>query len=651
MAKIGILVPSESMRIEAAELLKKLPLDVVYLRAIDTADTINEARRAVEAGAQLIIARGYQAKLLKEHTHIPLVEIRFTTQEVGLLLQKAREIVRKPHPHIAIIAFENMLPDMTHMASLMDVELSVSYIEKTELSGGVLEEYEKNRPDLVIGGEVTCSAARDRGYMTLFYQATPESIADALRTAERMSFAMDTEQRHAALFETVLDTSFNAILQINASRSVISANHTAEDLLQAGKDTLLGRPVEEVLSGANLRPLEKILDGTQESMATSMEISGESYMVLISSIRFEGQITGAVLSFRQLSAVSSLSRQARRELLLSGHQTSTSFRDLHTHDTRMQRVFDLAKVFALSDSPVLLYEEEGNEAALIASAIHNNSPRKAGPFVSLDVRDLAPAEQVDALLHRAETQDPAASLAEPAVAEGSSDRAMLIRGALIRANHGTLFINRVEKLTLQAQHQLLRTVLPWSQMRTDARSVDALDVRIIACSKHNLLPAVDADAFSEELYYHFSGLTLSIPALESRPADLQDAFRSCTEKYTSKYSRHMTLTQEGLRLVPQLRWPGGLAQVDAFCERLVLSSAKRRLDEQMIRDLFNTLYPEVRNVQGEQRLVVYDAPQAQQLRDLLKKHDGDRAAVAQELGISKTTLWRHMKKYNVTIKF
>ena len=100
-----------------------------------------------------------------------------------------------------------------------------------------------------------------------------------------------------------------------------------------------------------------------------------------------------------------------------------------------------------------------------------------------------------------------------------------------------------------------------------------------------------------------------------------------------------------------LRWKGGFTQVDTFCERLVLTSTKRRIDEPVILTLYKTLYPEARRVQGASRLVVYDAPQAQQIRELLEKHKGDREAVARELGISKTTLWRHMKKYNVTAKY
>lgn len=683
MAKIGILVPRENMRQEMLKLLENSDLDVVCCRTIETADTINEARRAVEEGAQLLIARGYQAKLLREQTKIPLVEIQFTAQEVGLLLQQAKEIVGKPHPHIAIIAFENMLPDMTYIASLMDVELTVSFLEKVELTDGIFSEYEKNRPDIVIGGQMTCEAARTRGYLTMFYQSTTESLAESLRIADRISFAMDSEQMHTARFETVLDSSFHAILQINTGHALISLNHNAQEMLRKKEYEAMGRPIEEIVPEINPQSLEEVLSGKRESIAISVELNKEAFMVLIASIRFGDRVTGAILSFRQLSAMSSLSRQARRELLLRGYRTNVTFQDIRTRDPRMQDVLKKAEVFALSESPVLLYETEGNEASLIARAIHNNSSRKAGPFVSLDIRDLYPEEQVDALLKRSnsriedprmmedrnggrQAQDRNTDFRKPAVSRNSarpsasstsvSEEAglpapALPTGAMIRANHGTLFINRIEKMTLQAQHQLLRTLLPWSQMHTDARPIDSLDVRIIACAKHNLLPSVESDKFSEELYYHFSGLTLAIPALETRPEDVKAMLRYYVNGFAAKYNRHLQLTEEAVSCASKLRWPGSASQLNAFSERLVLSSSRRRIDEKTVLELFNQLYPEVRDVQGEQRLVVYDAPQAQQIRDLLKKHRGDRAAVAAELGISKTTLWRHMKKYNVTSSF
>ena len=691
MAKVGILVPRENMKKDAETLLKEIQLDVICCRTIVTADVVNEARAAVEAGAQILIARGYQAQILRKFTDIPLVEIRFTGQEVGLLLRRAKEISGRPHPHVAIIAFENMLPDTSHMASLMDLRLTVTTISDAEVVGGLLDEYEKDRPDVIIGGEITCAAALERGYLTLFYQSTKESIAEALKAAQSVSYAIDTEQMHTARFDAVLDTSFNGIIQVNAERCVLSLNYEVEQLLGKKEADVLGMPVDELLPQVDLTSLTRVLSGERENITISAELNKEAFMLLISPIELSERIIGAILSLRQISAMSSLSRQAKRNLLLSGYRTTLTFRDLKTRNARMQKLLEDAKIFSLSDSPILFYEAEGNEAAMIARAIHNNSDRKSGPFVSMDIRDLAPGEQISALLdrgsaHQGLSADPrqdsrdssslnrnsplyssGRSASEPAGRSSSSadERSSSGRdisfagtgfpgqtpGALIRANEGTLFINRIEKLTLQAQHQLLRLLLPWSYMHTDARPIDNLSVRIIACAKSSLLPAVEADTFSEALYYHFSGMTLTIPALETRPEDLKDVFQSSLEKYSSRYHRHMQLTEEGLRLIPKLRWPGGFSQIDTFCERVILTSQKRRIDEQILRTAYNALYPEVRRVQGEQRLVVYDTPQAQQIRGLLEKHGGDRAAVARELGVSKTTLWRYMKKYNVTANY
>lgn len=442
-----------------------------------------------------------------------------------------------------------------------------------------------------------------------------------------------------ARFEAVLDTSFNGIVQVNAERSVLSLNHAIEQLIKKKEEEAVGLSVDELFPSIDLSPLTRVLTGERENVTISLEYNNEAFMLLVSPIEYAGRITGAILSFRQISAMSSLTRQARREMILSGYRTNVTFNDMPSKNARMQEVLETAKVFALSDSPVLFYEEEGNEAAMIARAIHNNSDRKSGPFVSIDIRDLAPEEQIEALFYRKES---------PAASEENTTSEL---GALLRANKGTLFINRIEKLTLKAQHQLLRILLPYTYMHTDARPLDTLNVRIIACAKRNLLPAVEEEGFSEELYYHLSGMMLAIPPLETRPEDLQEAFRSCVNKYTSKYHRHMQLTAEALRLASKLRWPGGFAQIDAFCERIVLASGKRRIDERVLQDIYKMLYPEIRKVQGEARLVVYDTPEAQQIRELLEKHGGDRAAVAKELGISKTTLWRHMKKYNVAANY
>ena len=143
MVKIGMLLPEERMVEPARKIIEENHLDVVYLEAVHTVDAVNKARIAVETGAHILVARGYQAKLIKEYTNIPVVEIRFHAQEIGLLIQKAKTILKKEHPHIALIAFENMLCDMSYMEQLFDIRLDVIYLKRIEEAESIIADFEE----------------------------------------------------------------------------------------------------------------------------------------------------------------------------------------------------------------------------------------------------------------------------------------------------------------------------------------------------------------------------------------------------------------------------------------------------------------------------------------------------------------------------
>ena len=89
MVKIGMLLPETDMVPMAEKVVKDMNVEIACLKAISSVDVVNEARLAVEAGAKIVIARGYQAKMIKQYTNIPLIEMKLHAQEIGLLLQKA----------------------------------------------------------------------------------------------------------------------------------------------------------------------------------------------------------------------------------------------------------------------------------------------------------------------------------------------------------------------------------------------------------------------------------------------------------------------------------------------------------------------------------------------------------------------------------
>lgn len=633
MSKIGMLLPEKGMEEKARKIVAESKTDVVYLKAIATVDAVNEARLAVEAGAHIIIARGYQAQLIKQYTHIPLVEMRLQPQEIGLLIQQAKILVKKENPVIAILAFENMLADLSYMEELFGVTLKIEYLDRIEDAVQRIRDMQDEMVDVIIGGEITCQAAERLGYSSLFYQSTEESLREALKTAENMAFALEVEKQNTAQFETVLDTSFNGIIKVNAEGKIIVINKMVENLLGRSKEEVIGLPLEQIFPQIETEIVDKILSGATESYSTSISVRNKAWMLLMAPIQYDDIITGAILALRKIADASVGLKNGRNEMRIHGFAAQTNFQDIHTVNQKMREVLEEAKIFALSESPILIYGQAGSEDYLIAEAIHNNSNRKAGPYVSINMRGMDKENQMEELFRR-----------ETADGQG-------IKGAMVKANHGTLFIKGAEHLTLRVQHQILRTMLSRAMMRTDAQPLDSIDVRIIASSKVNLKQLVDRGDFSEELYYMIQGLTLDIPSLNQRPEDLRCHFEQEVKRYSELYNRHLTITDGGYQKLQDLAWNGNVIQLKSFCERLVLSAKKRSVDEVMIQKLFDTLYPHIGKVKGEEKVIIYKSPEGEELSALLEKYHGNRSLVAKELGISTTTLWRRMKKYGIEAKF
>ena len=636
MVKIGMLLPEADMVPMAEKVVKDMNVEIACLKAISSVDVVNEARLAVEAGAKIVIARGYQAKMIKQYTNIPLIEMKLHAQEIGLLLQKAKLMVKKEHPVIALIAFDNMLCDVSYMEELFGVTLKVAVMKRSEETPGILDKMEAYHPDLVIGGEITCNEAERRGYLTLFYRATEESIKEALESARAMAFATEIEKQNTAQFETVLDTSFNGIVKVNMHGNIIVVNKLVEKLIGKEKEDVVGCALTEVFPQIDMDLVGRILKGESENLSTSISLGNKAFMLLMAPIEYDEVINGAIITLHQIADGARGAKRESNKMLLHGFSAKTDFGSIYTENISMKKVLEDAKTFALSESPILIYGQAGIEDYLIAEAVHNNSNRKAGPYVSINMRGMDKEHQMEALFRR-----------EPV----ESQRDMAGKGAMIKADHGTLFIKGMEHLTLRVQHQILRTMLSRAQMRTDAQPIDALDVRIIGSSKVNLKQMVQQGTFSEEFYYMLQGLTLKVPSLNQRVEDLRHYFDREIGRYSEMYNRHLKITDGGYQKLAKLPWNGNTIQLKAFCERLVLSTEKRVIDEIVLQKLFEELYPDMKEIKGESRTVIYRSPESIELLEILERCHGNRNLAAKELGISTTTLWRRMKKYGVEAKY
>ena len=123
MGKIALLVSREEMLYQAHNILQEKNYGIGLMKVIKSEDAVSEARQAVSGGASIVIARGLQASLIKQYTDIPVAEIMITAQEMALLVMRAKQIVKKPTPVIAVVGFHNMFCDMSYFDMIYDIDL------------------------------------------------------------------------------------------------------------------------------------------------------------------------------------------------------------------------------------------------------------------------------------------------------------------------------------------------------------------------------------------------------------------------------------------------------------------------------------------------------------------------------------------------
>ncbi len=636
MAKLGLIFPYQDIMDTAEKVLPETENEIVYKKVVQTTEAVEAARRAAEAGADIIICRGYQAVLRKQYTNIPVVELRLHVQEVGLLLKKAKEIIKNKRPRVGLIVFKNMLCDMSCMDELFGVELKTADIIRTEEVMAAVREMADEGVDIFIGGASVCDVANDMGYPALLYNSSEESVREALREADRMAYAMDVEKSNEAQFETVLDTTFNGIIKVNAEGNITTINRPVEDIIGKSIEDVAGLSVCEVFPEFDETMIKNILDGKSESYTVSVNLRRQAWILLMAPIQYEETITGAILSLQKLSENIRRKDDPRRGIILGGYKAGHEFRDFYTEDPMMKEQLELAKRYALSDSPVLIYGETGTEYAAVAEAIHNNSSRRNEPFIVVDLGAMDPEDQMSELFGSHMNS----------LEEGENSQETQ-GSAIMRANHGTLFIKRIDAMILPVQDQMLRIMHTDISPRTGPRGEDSLVVRVIAYTNARIGSLVKQGKFSPELFYQLQSLIVEIPSLNMRPKDLSACFDRFFSEFNKKYNRYLVYTKGAMERIRNLTWEGNLQQLRGFCERLILTADKRSVDEVAIQRLYDSLYPKVKTFNGDEKVVIYRSPEADEIEKLLEENHGNRKEVAARLGISTTTLWRRMKKYGV----
>ena len=312
---------------------------------------------------------------------------------------------------------------------------------------------------------------------------------------------------------------------------------------------------------------------------------------------------------------------------MQGNRAVYTFEDVFTQDSRMHRVLTLAQKYAKYDGNILIDGESGTGKELIAQAIHNAGRSAEGPFVIVNCASLARERLLTDMFGR----------------ESSEQDGEGYPGKFELANHGTLFLDEVAEIPLELQSKLLRAVESHAITRVGGTQEIQLDIRIICATNHRLEEDILNKSFREELFFRLNILRLSIPPLRDRRGDISycaEKFLSRLNKLDPQYTRQ--LSKEFLAALLQYDWPGNVRELQNSIERAFYASSDK------------VLTPEDLNLTGglhtiPQRSAADQVSMGEKERicAMLDVCDGDVDAAASQLGMSRATLYRRLKKYQI----
>ncbi len=234
------------------------------------------------------------------------------------------------------------------------------------------------------------------------------------------------------------------------------------------------------------------------------------------------------------------------------------------HTSLMRRVFDQARRVAKWDSTVLVLGESGTGKELISSAIHYNSPRAKQPYIRLNCAAL-PETLLESELFGHE--------------KGAFTGAVKQRkGRFEQADGGTLFLDEIGEISPMFQAKLLRILQEGEFERVGGTQTIRVDLRIVAATNRHLETEVEKGNFREDLYYRLNVMTIKIPPLRERRADIPELAEFLLSKLAQKQNRELSLTNTAARMLMNYSWPGNVRELENCLERASIMSEGGSVD-------------------------------------------------------------------------
>lgn len=440
----------------------------------------------------------------------------------------------------------------------------------------------------------------------------------------------------AQFFETVLRCVADGVFTVDKDWRITSFNPAAERITGVPAKKAIGRRCSSVFHSDLCEqscPIRETLETGSEVIDRSARIlnsQGKPIPISVSSaiLRAEdGTLLGAVETFRDLSTI----EQLRKEIL-----SQYGFEDIIGKSEPFQKIFAILPDIATSGSTVLIEGPSGSGKELLARAIHNLSPRRKLPYVVVNCGTLPPNLFESELF----------GYKRGAFTDAKTDKP----GLITKAEGGTIFLDEIGDLPGETQMKLLRLLQEREYLPLGGVKMLRADVRVVAATNRDLSLLVSQGKFRDDLYFRLAVVRLSIPPLADRRQDIPLLVDHFIRRFNARRgTRVQGVSSEVMEILMRHPFPGNVRELENIIEYCFVLCHNGLIDLRHLPDeLKPDSVPSPAARQPSSATTPLQRSEAEAIRLALSRNQGNRDATAAELGVSRTTLWRKMKRHGLT---
>jgi two-component system NtrC family response regulator len=300
----------------------------------------------------------------------------------------------------------------------------------------------------------------------------------------------------------------------------------------------------------------------------------------------------------------------------------------------MMEVFSTIRKLATPDVPVLVMGESGTGKELVARAIHSLSLRKENPFITINCGAI-PEHLLESELFGHEKGAFTGAIAR-------------VQGKVEYANGGILFLDEIGELPPGLQVKLLRFLQEKMIQRVGGRENIAIDARVIAATNIDMEKAIQEERFREDLYYRIGVVSMHLPPLRERGDDVLFLAKIFLAKFGREFNKKdIGFSKEATEALFDYSWPGNVRELENKVQRAVIMAADTTIEPH---DLALADIPVERHIPEDEGGTLKEARKSLEktmLRSALEKRSNNLARAAEDLGISRPTLYDLLKKHKL----